>query len=333
MIKSIKSIQTSIEALRETGLQRGDLTGFACLDELYSVKQGSFTIVQGPPGHGKSEFIFELLLTQAKKYGKKSVVLSPESGSAEEIAMELIHKYLRQTAYKTNNFTCEDRKFYEALNWVDYNFVIADDDDQSYSFDDLILQVEKYEKEFDVEFDLVMAEPWNELNHKLALAANGGRQDLAIEDELTQVRRYCAGKGGKKKKHMFLSFHPSHQSLVRDTQTGLSYYEMPKAREAAGGQATLRKAMSWINMWRAPEGMIDMDTNTPYPDNVVVIQIEKSKPKGIGKKGICKLYWDWAKNAYYEIIDNEKRYALDHEFNFKNVNTKFDTAIQPNSLF
>ena len=312
MIKSIDSIRDGVVYLREKGVQRGEDTGFKCLDELYSIKQGSFTIVQGAPTHGKSEFIFEMLLNQAFKYGKKSNVLSPETGTAEEIAMELIHKYLGKTAYSTNPYSCNEKEFFAALAWVNHHFAIADDQDKSYSFDGLTEAIDKFEKDNKTEYELVMAEPWNELDHKLSLVANFGRQDLSIEDEMNSIRRYCKNRN----KHIFLSFHPSFQELVHDKTTGIDYYKMPKAREAAGGQATLRKAFSWINIWRPPVGMVDPWTNEPYRENELQIQVEKSKPKGIGKKGITKVFLDWKKSRYYEELFGSNKYAFEHEAKF-----------------
>lgn len=308
MIKSIQSIRNSVIKLRDQGVQCGDSTGFKCLDELYTIKAGTYTIVLGAPTHGKSEIIFELLINQAKEHHKKSIILSPETGNAEEITMELVHKYLGKTAYRSNPFSCDDKEFYEALNWVDYNFAIADDEERSYSFAELVDEIEKFEKEKNCVFDNVMAEPWNELNHKLALNDNSGRQDLAIEEELTFLRRYCKTKN----KHAFLSFHPSFQTLIVDKKAGLSYYEMPKAREAAGGQATLRKAFSWINIWRPPVGLLDTD-GMPYSDNQLIVQVEKSKPKGIGKKGFCALFFDWKKNRYYEKLNGSDKFAFEHK--------------------
>jgi len=331
MIKSISTIRESVQSLRDDGVQRGDSTGFSCLDELYSIKSGTYTIVLGAPTHGKSEIIFELLINQALNFDKKSIILSPETGNTEEITMELIHKYLKQSAYRSNPYPCGDKEFYNALNWVDHYFAIADDEDKSYSFPQLMEEIGKFEKDKKCKFDNVMAEPWNELNHKLALNDNSGRQDLAIEEELTLLRRYCK----KENKHAFLSFHPSFQTLVKDPVTKINFYEMPKAREAAGGQATLRKAFSWINIWRPPIGMLNGE-GMPYGDNEVVVQVEKSKPKGIGKKGICTIYFDWQKNRYYELINGEKKYAFEHVVNFKNLNPPsevFVTAVNPNELF
>lgn len=304
MIKRIPDIQSKLEALREAGLQRGDKTGFECLDALYSIKQGSYTIFLAAPGHGKSELIFELLLNQSTKFGKRHLIYSPETGSVEEIIAELVHKVTLRPFFKSSGYTSDDREFNNALNWIDHHFLVVDSDEQAYSIQELFEMVLQFEKDNPGEkVHSIMAEPYNELKHDMSKYL--GRQDLYIEDMFGDVRRFCK----KHNKHTFLSFHPAHQHKIEEN--GIRYYPMPTAREAAGGQAALRKAMTWINMWRPPVGL--EDETGPYLDNEVVITIEKAKPKGVSVKGTCKLYFDWKKNRYYEIKNGTEYYAFHHE--------------------
>jgi len=67
--------------------------------------------------------------------------------------------------------------------------------------------------------------------------------------------------------------------------------------------------MTWINMWRPPQGMNDQN-GQPYGDNIVLIKVEKAKPKGVAVKGEMILQFDWKRNRYFEF---PKLYAYDHE--------------------
>lgn len=304
MIKRIQQIQNELEALRETGLQRGDSTGFECLNSLYSIKQGSYTIFLAAPGHGKSEIEFELLINQSTKFGKRHLIYSPETGSVPEIIAELVHKVTLKPFFKTSAYCADEKEYHAALNWIDHHFLIVDSDEQAYSIQELFEMVLQFEKENPGEkINCIMAEPYNELKHDMSKYQ--GRQDLYIEDLFGDVRRFTK----KHNKHVFLSFHPAHQQKLEEN--GIRFYPMPTAREAAGGQAALRKAMTWINMWRPPLGL--SDENGPFTDNEVIITIEKAKPKGVSVKGTCKLYFDWKRNRYYEKIRGQDFYAFHHE--------------------
>jgi len=303
MIKSVDDLNFELDHLRAAGIQRGEDTGFKSLDTLYSLKQGSYTIFLGAPGHGKSELVFELLLNQSVKYGKRHLVYSPETGSPAEIVAELIHKYTRKPFFESSSWCSTETEYFNAKNWILHHFQVVDSDEKAYSIQELFEMVHKFEKDNPGEkLQCVMADPYNELKNDMG----SQRQDLYIEDMMGDVRRFCK----KHMKHVCLTIHPGHQ--VKVEESGIRYYPMPTAREAAGGQALLRKAMTWINVWRPPYGLMDAD-GYPYKDNQVLITIEKAKPKGVSTKGSCNLFLNWQANRHYEEINGLPFYAFDHE--------------------
>lgn len=310
MIRRINSLNIELEALRSSGIQRGDNTGFSTLDSIYSLKQGSYTIVLGEPGHGKSEFIFELLINQSIAFGKVWLIYSPETGSVAEIVAELVHKITGKSFYKTNPFYCEDKEYYKALAWIEGHFLIVDSDERSYSLDELYDMVLVFERENEgYKIAGIMAEPYNEIRHDMD---GDGRQDLYIERLMGDMRRFCK----KHNKHVLISIHPQNQSGQLVNTPGGSYYLKPLPRQAAGGQALFRKAMSWITLWRPPSG-IPVDGIT-YEENTVVVSIDKAKPKGVSFKGSVIMGFDWKLNRYYEIIDGVRFYAFERERYVKN---------------
>jgi replicative DNA helicase len=319
MIKKFKDIEKNIAKMRENGIQRGNDTGFKSLDKLYSIKPGTSTVILGPPHHGKSEFCFELLFNQAEKFGKRSIIYSPETGSVEDIYAEFIHKYTGKGIYRSSAFCCEDIEFYKAADWIDHHFEIIDSDEKAYSLTELYEDCKRFKKDGNP-IDIILADPYNELSHDMSKF--GTRQDLYIEEMMGEMRRYLK----KAQEHLMLTIHPSYQQLIVDKDTGIKYYPMPMAREAAGGQALFRKAMTWINIWRPAAGLRDHDGN-PFQDNEVQVIIEKAKPKGVATKGECRLFFDWHRNRYYEFYNADKCYAFEHE----NYKAKSQSGIKPNS--
>lgn len=320
MIKKHKDIFKEFDFLIENGNPKGNSTGFESLDELYSIKYGSYTIILAEPHSGKSEFGFELCLNQAEKYGKRTLVYSPETGSVADIYAELIHKFTGRPVMQKLPNALSEKEIYSAIQYIDEMFSIIDSDDKGYSYYD-IMNLRTNE-------DLIFVDPNNEVIHNYT-----DRQDTYIENVTADIRRFCK----KNDVHVIITMHPAKQEVSIDKDTGKRYFDMPKARMAAGGQAWFRKAMGWINMWRPPNGIADVD-GEPYGENAVIIDIEKAKPKGIGKKGSCILYWDWKKNRYFEeSLDGEKLfYAFEHENGksyFEPSNDDFPSAIQPSALF
>jgi len=312
MIRSLKEIESKVDAIRLNGRPKGKEVGFKCLNDNYTVKPDSYTIVLGAPAHGKSEFIFEILLNLAVKYGDISLIYSPETGGEDEVYAELLAKYMK---IQKIDFFANDKLYHQAKSFImSYFYVI--DDEISYSYNELVSMVESYQKKFGIKFNNIMAEPYNELKHDMSKF--GTRQDIYIEEFMSSVRR----SSRRNNFHTFLSFHPGGQSQVVDEDTKTRYYPMPKAREAAGGQATLRKAMMWINLWRPQKGLKD-ENGMPYEDNQVIVHFEKVKPKHYGNRGVCSLFYDWRKSRYYEKINGKACYAFEHELDNKEDGKQF----------
>jgi hypothetical protein len=308
MIKKLSDVRDEIDAIVARKDQRGELTGFQGLDKIYTVKQGSFTCFLAAPGHGKSELIFEICINQSLKYGKRHLIYSPETGSVAEIMLELAHKYLQKPVVNTSYFdyAASHKDVAAALDWVNHHFIIEDGDENANSFQQLTEDLLKEEKDSKIPIHTLMAEPYNELLHDMQ--GYGTRQDLYIEGFMSDVRRFSK----KNNKHVFLSFHPGVQSMVTTKDKKYSYYPMPKAREAAGGQAALRKAMTWINLWRPPVNLKN-EKGEHYKENEVIVVVEKAKPKGVSFRGQTSLFFDFKKNRYYEEIARDNYYAFQHE--------------------
>lgn len=294
MIQSIMDRLTQLENVRDKGVIRGEGTGFICFDELYSVKQGTFTIIYSEPTHGKSELSFELCFNQVN-HNKRSLICSPETGTVDEIIAELIHKYTGRKIFKSEYNHLSDHEFTTAMEWLSHNFVIVDTDERTYSIQGLFDYADQWEKEHPGQrIDIIVGEPYNELDHSEMAIKFGSRQDLYIEDLMGNVRRLCR----KKKKHFILTIHPSG-SATPLTKGDFTYYPKPLPRQAAGGQALYRKAMTWITLWRPPANYKN-EHGQPCKDNEVHVFIDKAKPKGVSFRGMCKLYFDWKRNRYYE---------------------------------
>lgn len=305
MIKTILERQPELEQYRKSKITRGESTGFKELDKLWSVKQGTFTIVFSEPTHGKSEFILEACLNQAERHNKRSLIYSPETGDFNAVVAELFHKLTGKEMIKDSYFGCDDKEFYNSLASLNELFLVIDGDERSFSIKELFEMAAEWEKvNPGKKIDIIVGEPYNELLHDMSNF--GGRQDLYIEDLMTELRRLCT----KTKKHFFLSIHPAGSMAV--TEKKVTYYPKPLPRGAAGGQALYRKAMTWITLWRPP---IDLpaDNGFSYQKNEVHVFVDKAKPKGVSFKGKAIMYFDWQRNRYYEDYGTGKRYSFEHE--------------------
>lgn len=301
----INQCRKGVEALFEKGLTRGYYCGFEQLFEHYSPKLGGTTYIYAAPFSGKTEWWFEILVSLSELYGMKHAIYSPETGSPEEIAAELISKVARKPFYNSPYYQrMTEAEFYRHLDWVDNHFFIIDPKDKDLTIDEFYTQVDELEAEFDVKIHTTTADPFNELRHEIGA---DGRQDLYIENKLGLVRRNAAHKN----RHNVLITHTSQQELLNATNykgEQVFFNPPPHPSKLSGGLAWNRKAMNLIALWRPPAGCNDA-TGQRYGDNEVHVIIQKFKPKGTGKRGTVKFFYDQETNRYYENHAGQRKFS------------------------
>lgn len=322
MIKKLTDFQPELLTFHKAGIQRGDYCGFHTLDEFYTRKSGSMTFILASPHSGKTEFNLEILLNLSLKYGQKHVIFTPETGDYKDIGKELVSKYCRKQFFQSDFEHCTEAEIYNAINFLDDKFYIVDNDENSFSFDDIINQIKVLEAENKIKIDNILFDPYNEIKHDMK--DFNARQDLYIEDAVGKLRRYAK----KENKHIYICMHPQEQAPI--TENGITYYPPPHPRQSSGGQSFFRKAMTFIILWRPPKGFSDKN-GIPYEDNELHIIIAKAKPKGSAKLGSCKLFWDYKKNRYYEKKNNGIYFGL--EYNELLTRSRDAGNLEPNTKF
>ena len=302
---SIDECYDSVKTLYREGLTKGAYCGFNSLDEFYSLKKGGTTYLYGSPTSGKTEFWLEVLMTTSELHGYKHVVYLPESGNRDNIIAELISKYAKKPFYKDykNHLTQQELDMY--LPALNNHFYIIDPKDKAITIQTFFEQVADIEKKKGIKIDTTCIDPWNELKHDFT---EDGRQDLYIEAKLGSIRANAETFN----RHNVVITHTKTQAPTEGTHMNggkMFYLPIPTTNDIAGGPSWFRKAMMLIAVWRHPQGLINKETGAPFADNEVQIVIQKFKPKGTGKKGTVKLFYDLQKNRYYEMENGSPRYS------------------------
>jgi hypothetical protein len=298
----LHEVSKEVAELYNKGITRGSYLGFECMHELFSFKMASTTYIYGSPFSGKSEFWFEIMMNLSEFYGYRHAIYSPESGSKAEIFAELVSKRVQKPFYRSSFGYMTEQEMYNASAFVNDHFFIIDPEDSDLTIEGFFEAVDRLETEFDVKIHTTCCDPFNELKHDFS--KDEGRQDLYIENRLGVIRKNAS----KNNRHNCIITHARDQGHPVE-KDGVRYYPPATPREIAGGQAWYRKAMNLICIWRPPEGMIDSSTGAPFENNEVHVMVQKFKPKGVGKKGTAKLYYDGKRNRYYEYLEGKARYA------------------------
>ncbi len=292
-------IENKINELKhfaEHGL--GDLksTGIQALDEFYMIKKGYPLFVAGNPGSGKSEFIFDILMNTSILYGWKHFVYCGEGGNIEHIFNELLHKYLE----KPYKYATEVEKV-KSEYFVNEHFIVANHEND-YTISEFYELVLKAEIEYNIKFDTTVFDPFNDIKDEVSMF--GGREDKYLAYALKEAR--ISSK--KYNRTDILVNHVADVQTKIDKETGKTYLPVAQPTQWAGGRTWWRRAFVMILVYK-PYSWRKDENGVPYEENEGHVIIQKFKPKGVGKKGLCRIYWDWKKNRYYCKVNGQELYS------------------------
>lgn len=288
-LKPLDQVRGDLDLLYKRGHPRGFELGWKDFD--YSILPGSTTYIMGHPHHGKSYFLFEILLQLSQFHGLKHMVFSPENGGAHNVYSVLIGMYMCKDFFKLSTDEYE-----RGSQFIEEHFSVIDPIDKQFSVFDFLLQAE-YEK-----VNTLSGDPFNEFSHDFRDDYN--RQDLYIERVLTEIRKKARATG----LHIFILNHAQDGKKIE--QGGIRYLPKPMAIDHAGGKAWWKKGQGMISVWRPPEGLNDSD-GLAYDKYTTVVDVQKAKPKGIGTQGEYRFFYDWESNRYYmkDTFTGNRRYA------------------------
>jgi hypothetical protein len=300
MVHSFADHKKAVDELRNIGRPRGYPLGFKCLKDYYTILPGKTTYIYGPPFSGKSYLWFEFLINLSEYEGLKNGIFSEEMGKPHEVFWDLVQMVARVNVnyklYDGSYLKISQADYDKACEFVREYFYIISPSNQELSITEFFQMPDVIQSRFKVDINTLTGDPFNEFSvnqHEIRY------RDLWIGDQLKTVRR----QSELLNIHTCIINHASDQQKVtkkiKDTKQEFEYYPVVTPRELFGGQEWYRKGMGMMSIWRPPVGFPD-ENGIPALENEIWIIIQKSKPRGMGKNGIIKLYLDHAKHRYYE---------------------------------
>jgi hypothetical protein len=188
--------------------------------------------------------------------------------------------------------------------FVNQHFVVIDPIEEDLTIEKFYDLVDEIERKEDITIHTTTIDPWNELTEEFK-HSDLGREDKYLSRILNLVRKNARKTG----RHNCIINHVRDQHMISSKTvvgTDISYFPIPTARDFAGGQVWFRKGLSVLIPWRPPLGLADSN-GVGAELNEVHLKVAKSKPKGVSKNGVYKLYLDIEKYQYYMLDGNGKR--------------------------
>ena len=297
MYKRLTNVNNELFDIRQQKDVRGKSIGWDWDILPYTIKEGCTTYIGSAPASGKTELWFEILINISCLHNWNHVIFSPETGSSAEIFAELCYKYIGKPYVQGQNSMSNSEQL-QAEMFINDHFIVIDPIDEDLTITKFYELVDSIEKKEGMKIHTTTIDPWNELTEEF-LPSDLGREDKYLSRILGTVRKNARKTG----RHNCVINHVRDQPMVNSKTiagTDISYFPMPSARDFAGGQVWFRKGLSVLIPWRPPYGLLNPDGNGAEK-NEVHLKVAKSKPKGVSKNGVYKLYLDLDKYQYYML--------------------------------
>jgi len=265
---TIDQIENEIEDLYNNGHAQTFSTGFKYLDYHYTVRPGEMTVWTGYTGHGKSEFLDQLLINLYQLHGWAFGICSLENFPVKNHVSKLISKITGKAFFEGDRMTAPERD--QAIESLKDHFYFIYPEDVTINS---ILATAKqliYQKGING----VVIDPYNELEHK---RPKNLTETEYISEFLSKVRRFARDN----EIHVWIVAHPKKPDQEIKTAPGL--YQI------TGSANWANKADNGISIFR---NMVN---------DQVEIHIKKIRCKEIGKIGQVNFRYEMQSGKYYEV--------------------------------
>lgn len=245
-----------------------------------SFHPGYTTIVTGIPGHGKSEFLDQILLQLSLDYDLRGAYFTPENWPTELHILKLVEKLIGHSAFGAPVRELEiSKKFLtDRIVWV-YP-------EENYSLDTILEKMRMAVLKFGIKWFVI--DPWNKLEH----LEDGSSETKYVSKCLDKISNFNKKNGT----HAFVVAHPTKMRFNYENNC----YEIPGLYDISGSANFYNKADIGLVAYKEPDEQ--------YKTRII---IQKVKFKFWGKIGEIKYAWDKDNGRYSEYLPDHKNWITE----------------------
>ncbi len=265
--------------LYDRGLPRGDSSGWADVDQYYTVAPKQWTLITGIPGSGKSEWLDALCVNLAQSNDWEFAIYSPENYPTEVHMAKLLEKHLNKPfgAGPTERMTRAEVD--DHMTWVVDHFFWMDPEYKG--IDQLLAVSQTYRRPNRRKFGLIL-DPWNTIEHQRPRELT---ETEYISKTLGVLTNWCRARD----MHIFLVAHP--QKMMRDKDGNRP---VPSPYDVAGS----------AHFYNKPDNILAIHRDQAEMNQRVEIHVQKVRFKNIGHVGLAELSYDRVTGRYNRAAAN-----------------------------
>lgn len=264
----------AVKQMYTDGIAGGLSTGYGNVDELYTTVAGQLTVVTGMPSSGKSEFIDQIMMNQAKNYGHKFAVCSFENEPRLHIA-KFLSKYVGKPFFDGHTPRLDPQELDDAYDFIREHLIFLHHQESDMTtLDDIIDRLKIAVMRHGIRGAVI--DPYNYIDRPKDMA-----ETEWISQMLTRLRVFAQAS----EIHLWFVAHPT--KMPREGGA----IPVPKGNDIAGSAAWFAKADFGLTVHR------------PSPEDSDVSQIHcwKCRYNWCGKQGQVELVFDRLTSRYREV--------------------------------
>lgn len=275
-IRRVRDLRAPLRHLYNTGIQRGESTGWPSLDGYFTARAREWTLVTGIPGHGKTQFLDNLMLNLAQFSGWNWAVFSAENLPLERHVATLMSQYIGRPFAPGWRTRIDEEEFAIATAFLDDRFTFLQPREDSCNIDRILALAEMLCTHGDGIQGMVI-DPWNELDHSRPGSLN---ETEYVSRSLTKIRRFAR----EHEIHVFLVAHPTKLQRVKVHTTAgeAQIYPIPTPYDVSGSAHFRNKADNCLCVWR----------DVANDQSPTQIHIQKIRFSEVGHVGMVELHFD-----------------------------------------
>lgn len=268
-----------LKDFHEHGFERGiELLRFPQFARKFRIAKREMTIFTGYPGHGKSEFVDQLMVSLADQAKLKFAVFSPENYPRSVHYEKWLSKVLGKPFHKGRTDRMTMLEIAPVMSWIGTHFTMIQPHEDNITLDSVLSLTSKAIHEQKI--DCLLIDPWNELE-----SARGSKQSETdyIGECLMKCRRFA-------RINDIALWIVAHPYKPRPNQDGA--YDVPNPYSISGSAHWANKADNCLTIFRT--------------NDAVEVHIQKIKFKMRGETGVVKFSYDRVSGQYTEIPQSKE---------------------------
>lgn len=286
-IQYLSSVKDLMLEQFDNGKERGEPTYFDAINPHFTWKKGQVTLFHGIPNHGKSTFVYFLMILKSIYNGDKWGIFSPEHYPANEFYDPLIHTFLGKNIDKIYKNRCTREEYQRGMDFVDKHFfyVYPESDNPTPEYIN-----EKF-KQLIIRHGITgcVTDPFNQLDNDMG---KYGRDDIYISNFLANEKRFA-------QKHNLYKIIVAHPKQMSRDATGA--YSCPTYYDLHGGAMWSNKCDNIIAI-HAPKWHEDKAST----ERMIAVQKIKMQQL-VGIPGNVNVKYNRASNRFLAEFDEPQQ--------------------------